>query len=66
MFLAGNIEKSNKFSPEDMLKQLEKHAENSEIEADNIPTLQQIKSWISRFNHHHKKQAAGVASTSSN
>ena len=30
-----------------MLKQLEKHAENNEIEADNIPTLQQIKSWIS-------------------
>ncbi|CAH1762455.1 9546_t:CDS:2 [Entrophospora sp. SA101] len=33
MFLAGNIEKSNKFSPEDMLKQLEKHAENNEIKS---------------------------------
>ena len=49
-----------------MLKKLEKHAKNNEIDADNISTFQQIKSWISRFNHHHKKQAAEVASTSSN
>jgi len=32
MFLAGNM-KSNKFSPEDALKQLEKHAENNEIKS---------------------------------
>ena len=66
MFLIGNIEKNNKFSPEDMLKNLQSCAENYEIEADNIPSLQQIKSWITRFNQHHKKQAAEFASTSSN
>jgi len=40
MFLTGNIEKNNKFSPEDMLKNLQLCAENYEIEADNIPSLQ--------------------------
>jgi hypothetical protein len=63
MFLAGNIEKSNKFSPEDMLKNLQKNAENNDIEVDSIPSLQQIKSWISRFNQQHKKQAAKNANT---
>ena len=38
------------------------HVENNEVKADNIPSLQQIKSWISRFNQHHKKQAAEIAS----
>ena len=66
MFLAGNIEKDKKYSPEDMLKNLQACAENYEIEVDNIPSLHQIKSWISRFNQHHKKQAAEIASTSSN
>lgn len=63
MFLAGNIEKSNKFSPEDMLKNLNICVENNELETDNIPSHQQIKSWISRFNQHHKKQAAEIASS---
>jgi len=47
MFLAGNIEKSKKYLPEDMLKRLQKLVENNELEAENIPSLQQIKSWIS-------------------
>ena len=58
MFLASNIEKSKKYLPEDMLKKLQKLVENNELEAENIPSLQQIKSWISRFSRHHKKQAA--------
>jgi len=66
MFLTGNIEKNNKFSPEDMLKNLQLCAENYGIEVDNIPSLQQIKSWISKFNQYHKKQAAEIASTTSN
>ena len=37
MFLAGNIEKSNKFSPGNMLKKLEKHAKNNEIDAEIFP-----------------------------
>ena len=55
MFLASNIEKSK---PEDMLKKLQKLVENNELEAENIPSLQQIKSWISQFSWHHKKWAA--------
>lgn len=58
MFLAGEIEKSNKYSPEDMLKELQRLAESNELEAENIPSLSQIKSWISRFSQKHKKQAA--------
>ena len=46
-----------------MLKELQRLVETDELEAESIPSLQQVKSWISRFNHHHKKQAAEVAST---
>ena len=49
MFLASNIEKSKKYSPEDMLKKLQKLVENNELKAKNIPSLQQIKSWITQF-----------------
>jgi hypothetical protein len=42
MFLAGNMEKSNKFSPEDMLKSLKVDVENNELEIDNIPTLTKL------------------------
>jgi hypothetical protein len=63
MFLAGNIEKSKKYSAEDMLKELQRLVENNELEADNILSLQQIKSWISRFSQHHKRQAAENASS---
>ena len=66
MFLTGNIEKNNKFSPKDMLKNLQLCAKNYEIEADNIPSLQQIKPWVSKFNQYHKKQVDKIASTSSN
>ena len=41
-----------------MLKNLKVHIENNELETNNIPTLQQIKSWITRFNQYHKKHAA--------
>src|SRR5690349_5696889 len=35
MFLAGNIEKSKKYSPDDMLKELQRLVENNELEAEN-------------------------------
>ncbi|CAJ0857275.1 14633_t:CDS:2 [Entrophospora sp. SA101] len=50
--------KSKKYSPEDMLKELQRLVKTDELEAENIPSLQQIKSWISRFSQHHKKQAS--------
>ncbi len=52
------MENNNKYSPEDMLKNLKVHVENNELEVDNVPTLQQIKSWITRFNQYHKKISA--------
>jgi len=45
------------------LKNLQKHAENNNIGVDSIPSLQQIKSWIFRFNLHQKKQTAKNANT---
>ena len=53
MFLAGNIEKSKKYSPEDMLKELQRLVETDELEAENNPSLQ-----------HHKRQV--VENTSYN
>jgi len=41
-----------------MLNNLRTCVENNELKADDIPTLSQIKSWITRFNQYHKKQAA--------
>jgi hypothetical protein len=63
MFLAGNIEKNKKYSPDDMLKELRRLVENNELEAEDIPSLKQIKSWISRFSQQHKRQAAENASS---
>ena len=53
--MAGNIEKNKKYSPEYMLKELRRLGESNESEAENIPSLSQIKSWVSRFGQQHKK-----------
>jgi len=58
MFLAGDIEKSEKYTAKDMLKELQRLVENNELEAENILSLSQVKSWISRLGQQHKKQAA--------
>jgi len=47
-----------------MLKELQRLVETGELEAESVPSLQQIKSWISRFSQCHKKQVA--ENTSSN
>jgi len=46
-----------------MLKELRRLVETDELEAESIPSLQQIKSWISRFSQRHKKQVAENASS---
>ncbi|CAH1768947.1 949_t:CDS:2 [Entrophospora sp. SA101] len=58
MFLQGNIDNYMKMSAEDMLSNLNDLAKENEIEEDDIPTLQQIKSWISRFNQKYKKESS--------
>jgi hypothetical protein len=63
MFIQGNIEKNKKLSAEEMLKNLEILADNNEINKDDIPKLQQIKSWIARFNQQYKKQSAEQAAS---
>jgi hypothetical protein len=58
MFLQGNVDNYMKLSAEDMLNNLNDLAKRNEIEEDDIPTLQQIKSWISRFNQKYKKESS--------
>ena len=48
MFLQGSINRNMKLSAEDMLKNIQILADNNEIENEDIPKLQQIKSWIGR------------------
>ena len=39
-----------------MLKELQRLVETGELEAESVPSLQQIKSWISRFSQRHKNR----------
>ena len=64
MFLQGSINRNMKLSAEDMLKNIQILADNNEIENEDIPKLQQIKSWIGRFNQQYKKESARQATTS--
>lgn len=63
MFLQGNVDNYMKLSAEDMLSNLNSLANKNEIEKDDIPTLQQIKSWISRFNQKYKKESSSSLTT---
>ena len=44
MFLRGNIDKNVKLSAEDMLKNIQILVNNNEIENENIPKIEQIRS----------------------
>ena len=55
MFIRGNIDKNVKLSAEDMLKNIQILVNNNEIENENIPKIEQIRSWIGRFNQQYKK-----------
>ena len=65
MFIRGNIDKNVKLSAEDMLKNIQILVNNNEIENENIPKIEQIRSWIGRFNQQYKKESAKQAIISS-
>lgn len=57
-FLSGNMNKSQRFSAKDMLKELEERVELGELTSEELPTLKTIEGWISRFAASHKKTMA--------
>ena len=61
-FLAGNANKSNRYSEQVMYDELVNLADKGEIERSKIPKIQTIKGWISRYSRQVKKEAAERAS----
>ncbi len=57
-FLSGNVNKSQRFSAKDMLKELEERVEFGELTSEELPILKTIEGWISRFSASHKKMMA--------
>lgn len=57
-FLAGNSNKSDRYSEQDMYNELVNLADKGEINRNKIPKVQTIKGWISRYSRQIKKEAA--------
>ncbi|CAG8795178.1 3163_t:CDS:1, partial [Gigaspora margarita] len=58
-FMAGQLDKSNRFTAKEIVSELQEIAKNGEIsEDDEIPMEQAIKSWISRFSKSSKELSA--------
>jgi hypothetical protein len=63
-FLEGNVNKSERHTAESMLTQLKQNVENSVIEEEEVPKLETIRNWISRYTSQHRQEAAIIAQTS--
>ena len=63
-FLEGNVNKSERHNAESMLTQLKQNVENGVIEEEEVPKLETIRNWISRYTSQHRQEAAIVAQTS--
>ena len=48
-FLEGNIDKSKRFIATTMLENLRRKVEEGELDEEEIPKLQTIQGWISRY-----------------
>ncbi|CAG8730713.1 7773_t:CDS:1, partial [Racocetra fulgida] len=65
-FHAGNANSSQCYQPEDMLCALNKKADNNELDHTQIPKLETIRNWISRYSIAIKKEIAEKMLTSLN
>jgi hypothetical protein len=61
-FLAGNANKSDRYSEQNMYDELNNLADKGEIDKSKIPKIPTIKGWISRYSRQMKKEAAEKAS----
>ncbi|POG57742.1 hypothetical protein GLOIN_2v1791364 [Rhizophagus irregularis DAOM 181602=DAOM 197198] len=57
-FMAGNADKSNRYTTQDMQRELEKCAQEGEIDKDDIPKVTTIQNWISKTTREHREEAA--------
>ncbi|CAG8799161.1 6104_t:CDS:2 [Cetraspora pellucida] len=57
-FLAGNINKSDRYMVQDMHNELVQHAQEGEIKVDEVPKVATIQNWIGRYAQKHKQEAA--------
>ena len=65
-FHSGNHDKSQRFTPEDMHKELlEESACNSQFSPDEIPKVETIRNWISRYSAEMKKDVTDKIFTNS-
>ena len=57
-FLAGNVNKSDRYTAQDMYDELVQYAQEGEIKMEEIPKVATIQNWISRYTREHKQEAA--------
>jgi len=58
LFMTGQEDPSNRYSPKDMLIVLKEIAEDGELTREEIPTEKSIESWISRYSRISKRELA--------
>ena len=57
-FLAGNMNKTDRMSAKDMVIELNKLAEDGEIQKDEVPEIKTIEGWITRYSASLRKESA--------
>jgi hypothetical protein len=60
-FHAGNADKSDRYSANDMLSELIHMSNNGELDPEIIPKVETIKNWISRYSAACKREMAAIA-----
>jgi hypothetical protein len=53
-FHTGDVHKSERYTPKEMLEELKKNVEIGELEITDVPRLSTIENWISRYSRQHK------------
>ncbi|CAB5392224.1 unnamed protein product [Rhizophagus irregularis] len=57
-FLEGDVDKSKRFTATTMLENLRNKVEERELDEEEIPKLQTIQGWISRYSAQHRQKMA--------
>ena len=57
-FLAGNLNKSDRYSAQEMWNELTRLVEEGSLEETDIPKVSTIQNWIARYAAQHKQNMA--------
>ncbi|CAG8783507.1 9211_t:CDS:1, partial [Rhizophagus irregularis] len=57
-FVAGNADKSNRYTAQDMQCELKKYAQEGKIDKNDVPKVITIQNWISKTTKEHREEAA--------